>query len=801
MTRQGRAGRLAPALLVAAALVPAIPFLPAGDLLPAHSAELAGQSVTIRGRVIRADGPVPLEDVRVVLSPPNDTTHTDARGEFAFVGVVADSSLLTASRLGFLTNRLAILVEGPEPQEVEIALEPVAVTLDPIVVSATRDPASVGDVGRAVSVADSTALRRDRTVGLHETLRMMPGVQTASRFGAEEVSIGIRGSGARTRQAVRGVAILLDGVPITEPDGLGRLDLIELAAARQVEVVRGPASALHAGAGGGVVNVVSRSGRDSPGIAGRVQAGAYGFRKTDLRAGGVFSDGRGSALGVATYTTADGYRAHSDGDIMRGHLTLDYEAGSRTRLSFQASGSQLDSRLPGTLNQPEVEADRHAANPGAPVFGFGRVDNRWRAGARVESGAGSTSGSAYFFYGGRTLFFPIPSQIVDLDFTRVQGGARFRSRGIARLPVEFAAGIDYDHVFGRDLRWRNDGGTRGELLEDGRDSYPGLGAHAQLAWSVLDDVTATFGLRYDRVWYRFESQTPGAIPSQQTAFDQASPRFGALWRPNLATTLYASVGRGFETPIVGELSASPGSPIRPVQPKTLWNYEVGGRTIVRERVRLDGAAFLAAVRGEFVPVTVDGQSLPENASRSRTLGLELGVTALATPWLDLEGSYTFLDLVLQEFSTRVFDSAGVREVDFSGKHMPAVPGHRMTGGVRVRPAPALDLGAQLEWQSLVYVETSNALSGIWYFQLQPGAPIQGVPFRALSARALVHLNGSLRLGPATVFASVENLFGTDHIGSLAPNDFLGRFYEPGSPARLTVGLGLAGWESALAPGF
>ncbi len=146
----------------------------------------------------------------------------------------------------------------------------------------------------------------------------MPGVQAASQYGTDQVSIGIRGSAARGAFALRGIAVLLDGIPLTESDGRSRLDLIELAASRQVEVVRGPASALYAGSPGGVVNVVSRSGRDSRGISARALGGAFGFRKYDGHAGGVFAGGRGSALAAASYTTADGYRAHSTGSTYAG---------------------------------------------------------------------------------------------------------------------------------------------------------------------------------------------------------------------------------------------------------------------------------------------------------------------------------------------------------------------------------------------------------------------------------------------------------------------------------------------------
>ena len=108
------------------------------------------------------------------------------------------------------------------------------------------------------------------------------------------------------------------------------------------------------------------------------------------------------------------------------------------------------------------------------------------------------------------------------------------------------------------------------------------------------------------------------------------PEFPACGAPTPATSLYASVGRGFEVPAIGELSQNPGAQLaESLYPKSLWNYEVGARRILGDRVRLDGSVFYADVRGEFVPRTVNNVSRPENASRSRNIGVELGATARA----------------------------------------------------------------------------------------------------------------------------------------------------------------------------
>ena len=769
-------------------------------LLAGNAACLAAQAGVVRGRVVRADLPVALSEAELVLSPSGVRTRTDARGFFEFRDVTPGRVEVVVRRVGFGPVVLVLQVDGVSTTRVDIPLEPVATVLDPIVTSVTRDQRTLSEVAAAVSVADSSTIDRGRTVGLDETLRLMPGVQAASQYGTDQVSIGIRGSAARGAFALRGLAVLLDGIPLTESDGRTRLDLIELAASRQIEVVRGPASAVYAGSPGGVVNVVSRTGRDSPGVSGRALHGAFGFQKYDGQAGGVLAGGRVSGFGAASYTSADGYRAHSDGSNSRGQVGFDFVPGPGTRIALEANGSRLDLRLPGTLSQAEFEADPDAAAPTALAANFRRADTRYRGGVRLEQATGAGMATGYFFYGGRTLDFPTPMGIADGNFHRSQGGARFRSQGVGGLPVSATAGFDYDNLFGTDRRWQNTGGSRGGLQDDGAFSVPNLGVYTEAAWQVSRPVGVTLGLRYDRVAYRFESYVAGGIPRQETTFHHLSPRLSGLWTPDPVTSLYASIGRGTEVPIIGELSDSPGAPLRAsLRPKTLWNYEVGARRLLDGRVLLEGDVFYADVRGEFVPITVDGESVAENASRSRDIGVELGVTAHASPRLELGATYTFLDLRLQDYTSMVLDSTGVpREVDFGGKRLPAVPRHRATAEARFHPRAAVDLGVQVEWQGIVYVETGNAVAGTWYFRTQPGAPVERVAFRALPARTLVHLDAAWHLGAATLVGSVENLFGVRYAGTIEANESFGRFYEAGPPASVSLALRLTGWGPALA---
>jgi iron complex outermembrane receptor protein len=347
--------------------------------------------------------------------------------------------------------------------------------------------------------------------------------------------------------------------------------------------------------------------------------------------------------------------------------------------------------------------------------------------------------------------------------------------------------VDYDILYGTDKRWQNVGGAPGPVNDDGHYSVPNLGAYSQLQWRAARTVEATLGLRYDRVRYGYQSRV--GIPQQETAFDQLSPRMSVDWSANEATSLHASVGRGFESPAINELTPSPGDSLTlALHPKSLWNYEVGARHVVAGRVLLDGSVFYADVTGEFVPHIVNNASRPENANHSRNIGVELAATARATDQLELSATYTFLDLRLHDYTSAVLDSTGAtHQVDFAGKLMPAVPRDRVTGEVRLTPVAALDLGVQLEWQGVEYVETGNAGAGVWYFKSPAGA-LQQVAFRAAPARTLVHLNAAWRIGPATLLGSVENLFGLRYAGNIVANESLGRFYEAGSPRLVSLGL-------------
>src|SRR6266850_7213763 len=102
-------------------------------------------------------------------------------------------------------------------------------TLPPVTVTVTRADVPLARLPFAVAVVNKRDLAARPTWGLDEALAGVPGVFAANRYNFSlDQRLSIRGFDARSAFAVRGVKIMLDGIPQTLPDGQGQLTHVDL---------------------------------------------------------------------------------------------------------------------------------------------------------------------------------------------------------------------------------------------------------------------------------------------------------------------------------------------------------------------------------------------------------------------------------------------------------------------------------------------------------------------------------------------------------------------------------------------
>lgn len=127
------------------------------------------------------------------------------------------------------------------------------ITLEEVSLSASKfdTPRSVLPFSLSViNLKDVQALHQQ--LSLQEYLGAVPGLFSlnANNY-AQDLRISIRGFGARAAFGIRGIKIIVDGIPETTPDGQGQLDNLPLGLLQNIEVLRGPSASLYGNASGG----------------------------------------------------------------------------------------------------------------------------------------------------------------------------------------------------------------------------------------------------------------------------------------------------------------------------------------------------------------------------------------------------------------------------------------------------------------------------------------------------------------------------------------------------------------------
>src|SRR5262249_34392906 len=140
--------------------------------------------------------------------------------------------------------------------------------------------------GRSVGRVERGVIESVDAFSLKDLMDKTPGVVTKQSNGPRDVSISLRGSGAKTSFAIRNIKMYEDWFPVTQSDGLSRTDIHDPTAYEGTDVRRGPSSAMHDNyARGGAVNFRTRAGGDVDGLDAGVTVGSYGYQNERVHLG------------------------------------------------------------------------------------------------------------------------------------------------------------------------------------------------------------------------------------------------------------------------------------------------------------------------------------------------------------------------------------------------------------------------------------------------------------------------------------------------------------------------------------
>jgi iron complex outermembrane receptor protein len=606
----------------------------------------------------------------------------------------------------------------------------------------------------------------------------VPGIYVAERHNpSQDDNLSIRGFGARAAFGVRGVKILLDGIPQTLPDGQGQLSNVELAAVRRIEVLSGASSALYGNAAGGVISLSTDLGersltRAEPHI--RTVAGSYGLKQ--WYASLAVPAGRGTLAAGASSLVSGGFRIHSAAETRRASLSYGLPLSGRTKLSAHllwAHSPRLED--PGALTAQEADTAPEAANPRNLAAGAGKTVTQGQAGISLEyrRPTGEAVSVAVFALR-RDLENPIATTYIQLD--RWAYGIRAtasRPLALESRPLLITAGLD--------AQWQRDDRLnltpdQSRITRDQLERVTEVGPFIEFRLQPASRATISLGARYDGLAFRVDDHFLSDGDDSGTRV-MAAPSlaagvaldFGAGVEP------YAGLATSFETPTTTELANRPTGPggFNPdLEPQHALNYEVGLRGRWQRVLGYAVSFYQADVRGELIPYEVPGdpgRRFYRNAGSARHRGVEAQMAVQPTAALSAIAAYTYSAFRFRAYRT------GTDTLD--GKTLPGVPAHSLHASLRYLLPRGVWWALDLTAVSSSYANDANTVRvGGW----------QSVALRA-------GWEGVVRGVRVAPFAAVQNLLDARYIGSVVVNAQFGRYYEPAPGRHGYVGVEVGPW--------
>jgi outer membrane receptor protein involved in Fe transport len=700
---------------------------------------------------------------------------TDEAGRFTVTGVTPTT--LVVSAVNYATQ--AVQATG---SPLTIELMPATNKLQEIVVSGSRTAQKRSEVPVAISTISAQTLAETRASRLDQVLNKATGVFMVN-LGNEQHEMSIR-------QPLTTKSLFLyleDGIPIRTSGIYNHNALLEMnmAATKQIEIIRGPSSSLYgAEAIGGAVNIITVA---PPAVAGgtvSVQANNTGYKRADFQAGTPL--GKWGIVASGYYANRhNGPIDYSDFHKTAVTLRADYKANEHLVWSNSVSFVDYYSDMTGALDSAHF-AHRDYSTPYSFTYRKvtalrvkSQLSQQWNSNSQTQVSLVFRDNSvkqnpSYYIANDRSNPLLAHGQVNNSSFNSylfiAQHQQRFGWLG-SRLVAGISADISPSTYIANYIRIQRDskGNYTGYTSTDSALSnyttgISNLASYAQYEISPLKRLKLVAALRYDFYHYNFSNYLPpsasSGAPSTQNNFNRVTPKLGFTYNYN-GIGFYGNYSQGYVPPQVTELFN--GVKVPYLQPQTFFNYEAGGwLSLLDNKLYADWSVYLMNGTNEIISVKQDdGSYLNQNAGKTRHKGIEYGITYKP------DQQWSFRLSATHALHTFVQDIE--KGIDYSGNEMSGAPHFICNAEAGYRPAFLPHLRLSAEWQHLGSYYMDNANSSRY------------AGFDVFNVRA------GYTAGPLEVWINALNLLDR-YYATYASKSSYGYSYNLGDPRELTVGL-------------
>jgi len=502
------------------------------------------------------------------------------------------------------------------------------------IVTGTRIPVAVERVPAATSIISRADIEEFGYRTLADALATVPGVRVVPQGGPGTLSSGFfRGTNSRH------VQVLIDGVAAndpSDPNNAFNFGSLMLAGVERIEVLRGPASALYGSSAiGGVVNIVTRRAPadKQAEVFGSVAGGNQNTFRADGGVAGTVGDfdylAMGQSLSTSGYNITpqrlqphrperDGYRG------VAASMRLGWNPLPNTRiegtLRFQQSNFGLDGFV---ADDPNYSAEERRWS--GQVRGETRLFDAWTTGLRV--GVSND----------RRRYVNQPD-----NFSSATADDLYRGN---RNVLDWGNQLRLPDLGG----WGGDGalGFGYNVMHETSNSASGSAPYRSSVNASQDSHAGFVNLQY-RVLQRLDLSAGGRVDNTAGFGGAATYRLGAVYElPEYRARLRSALGTGFAAPSLFQRYGITGFGFRGnpnLLPERSSSWELGGDVDIPA---FGQPRFLTATATYFQSwfrnlINANGSFTSYvNVERANIQGVELGLTARVSPYLELRGAYTW----------------------------------------------------------------------------------------------------------------------------------------------------------------
>ena len=638
----------------------------------------------------------------------------------------------------------------------------VTITLSEVALQAPKTETPRNQLPFSLSVQSVDEFQKIyQQLSLQEYLVAVPGLftQNANNY-AQDLRISLRGFGARAAFGIRGIKLIVDGIPETTPDGQGQLDNLPLGLLSSVEVLRGPSASLYGNASGGVLYLNTLDQLENETIQLQSRLGAYGFQSYQLNTS--LKGEKTVALLHINRTKTDGFRQNSGFEQTLFNTKIKHRLSSKSTLQLQLNYTDSPrAEDAGGITLEDTELDWSQARQRNVAYDTYESVNQFKSGLRWQQDWGDQWNlDTYGFYTFRDFYGKLPFEnggIIDLTRNYFGFGSRLnyiQDKHRWQIGIETAQQADQ-----RD-RYLNLNGAQGSLSFSQLESFGSFGIYIldEVRW---EKVLLRTSLRYDDLRLGADSV------SEDQTYQVLNPSVGLSYEVASQHRLFADFSSSFETPALSELSANPSGAEGlnlELEPARALNYELGWKGLWA-KIRMEANVFFIESTNEILPYELEafpGRSFYRNAGATQRWGVEVFGSYQWEQW-ELQASMTQAQYRFTENNTS------------EGNTLPGIPNSQFFLQVGYTSLQNWQFQLTGEHIGSLYADTDNAVQ-IEAFQK---VRLQGGKTIAL---------GDLELN---LFAGINNLFDVRYFDNIRLNAFGGRYYEPAPGRNAFFGLSAA----------